>query len=274
MVKRLEIHDLPDSAQVQLALQLDDDRQSAPPAPFRNPLESSDRAEISWYFQEYLDYPFGAAKERAGAVEEGLRNLGRLLFESVFRVGAARDLLDAAVSEGLSNYQLSVISDRTEFMTLPWELLNSPESGYLAASLASLTRRATAADSSPAEPPLSTEGLNILLVAPCCESAEGVYAGGLTPSLIPVLESLDVQVELDFLRPPSFEALTQTLLDNPSRYHLVHLDGLELDDEGHVLLESSDSAGESANRGRPGSGPPSGKCPRGYVKRRLPRFPQ
>ena len=240
MVKRLEIHELPESGQLQLVLQSEEGANPAPPAQFSNPLDDSDRAEISWYFQEYLDYPFGPAKERAGAVEEGLRNLGRLLFELVFQAGAAREMLDAAVAEGLQNYQLAVVADGADFLALPWELLNSPDLGYLVSSLASVSRRFTEPATAPAAPPLATDQLNVLLATPFCERDAEFYAGGLASSLLPVLDSLDVQVELDFLRPPSLDALTRTLADNPARYHLLHLDGIALDDEGKVLLEGAE----------------------------------
>ena len=91
--------------------------------------------------------------------------------------------------------------------------------------------------------------MNILVVSPFHGDLNGNYAGGLAPSLLPVLESLDVQVELDFLRPPSFDALNRTLQDRPSHYHVVHLDGLRLDEEGRLLLESADSSPQAVAPG-------------------------
>ena len=246
MVKSLEIHDLPDSGQIQLVLQTGDEPTTVAPGPFRNPLEPGDRAEITWYFQEYLEHPFGPARERAEAVENGFRNFGRLLFESVFRAGEARAVLDKAVEEGLGAYQLAIVSESSEFLSLPWELMNSPETGYLSSSLSSVIRQLSTSAPAPFEPSLTNEQLNILVVAPYLGSEEIGYVGGLSDSLVPVLESLDVQVELDFLRPPSFEAISRTLQDNPSRYHVVHLDGLLLDDEGRLRFESGDSSSSAA----------------------------
>ena len=242
MVKRLEIHDLSESVQIQLVLHTDGSVTRAAPGPFRDPLEVGSRSEITWFFQEYLDSPFGPAMERAEAVESGLRNLGRLLFESVFRAGEARELLQAAAGEGLSEYQLTLVSERPEFLSLPWELMNSPDSGYLASSFFSVVRQASASDLPAFEPSLTSEQLNILVLSPYLDEENGTYSGGLAASLVPVLESLDVQVELDFLRPPSIEALSLTLEDRPSHYHVLHIDGLLLDDEGGPRLEGAESS--------------------------------
>ena len=247
MVKLLEIHDLPDTGQLQLLLNdanEDSGTQSAPPVEFRNPLDDSDRAEIAWYFQEYLDNPFGPAKSRAEAVETGLRNLGRLLFELVFGGNdAARELFATAQGEGLSGCQLAVISPRSDFLALPWELLNEPNSGYLASGLASIVRRIDTSELPAFAESLTNEQLNVLLVSPLPEGSEASVSAGLADAAVKVLESLDAQVELDYLRPPTFEALTRLLNDKPGHYHLVHLDGLLLSEgSGDIVFEASESA--------------------------------
>ena len=119
MVKRLEIRDLIESGQLQLALRTDDDLRTAPPVPFRMPLDEADRSEISWYFQEYLEYPFGPARDRAEAVENGFRNLGRLLFETVFGPAPSGELLDSAVGDNLAEYQLTIVSGQASSTLSP-----------------------------------------------------------------------------------------------------------------------------------------------------------
>ena len=69
MTNTLQIIDLAGTGQVQLSVQTDETCQTAPPAPFQDPLDATDREEIRWYFHDYLSYPFGEAKARAEAVE-------------------------------------------------------------------------------------------------------------------------------------------------------------------------------------------------------------
>ena len=81
----LEIIDLAETGQVQVALTTAQDRRTAPPVSFDDLLADSDLQEIGWYFTEYLRNPFGDAKARAEAVETRFRALGRALFETVFQ---------------------------------------------------------------------------------------------------------------------------------------------------------------------------------------------
>ena len=107
MTKVLEIVDLAETGQLQLSLKRDGDCRTAPAVAFRHPLEASDQQEVGWYFQEFLDDPFGPARVRAEAVETGLRNLGRLLFEVAFQGNEeARNCYTEAASDGLTQYQL------------------------------------------------------------------------------------------------------------------------------------------------------------------------
>ncbi len=247
MVKFIELHDLPDTGQLQLLLRGAGPPREAPPVEFRNLLDDSDYAEIGWYFQEYLDNPFGPARARAEAVESGLRNLGRLLFGVAFGGSdTARELFATATDEGLDDYQLVVISPRADFLALPWELLNEPGSGYLASSLASIVRRVDAVALPPYAGTPATDQLNVLLVSPLPEMPPETGAtpagAGLAVATVKVLESLDVQVELVCLRPPTFAALTRELAGKPGHYHLVQFDGLLLgEDSGEILFEGADS---------------------------------
>ncbi len=237
MVKCLEIRDLPESGQLQLALRTDDGVEAVPPVAFRNPLEVAGRTEISWYFQEYAEHPFGPARDRAEAVENGFRNLGRLLFETIFAPGPARELLNKVAQEDLGDCQLAIVSGSAQFLALPWELLNSPELGYLASSLLSVVRQADDSPLNPQDPALDNQQLNVLMATPFAGVQDTNYSGGLSASLVVVLESLDVQVELDFARPPSFASLSRALDSKQTHYHLLHLDGLLLDAAGNILLE-------------------------------------
>ena len=246
VVNLLEILDLPDAGQLQLSRLAGAARQTAPPAAFQNPLDAADQAEIAWYFQEYPDNPLGMAKERAAAVATGLRNLGRLLFETVFNSSDhARQILTATTADGVSHCQLSILSSRPDFLSLPWELLNSPETGYLASALSSIARQTAAAPLPDYSPALPADQLNILLVSPQPETGADTPPTSLSAATLSILESLPVQVELDYLRPPTFAALSRQLSDRTAHYHLLQLDALQLDpDTGHLLFANPDGSSD------------------------------
>ena len=259
MTQVLEILHLVDTEEIRLSIKADEGvsgegHRSSPPVEFKEALPPSFHGEIDWYFQRYLDNPFGPAKERAQAVESTMRDLGRLLFQAAMQSSQeARDFYTEACAHGLSNYQLAIVSTRSEFLALPWELLNDPQIGYLAGQFGSVVRRAGADPLPQFDGHTSTEQLNVLLVAPipmaqdepATSAAEEDSPGspeaadgfdGLAAETLKALESLDVQAELHCLRPPTFDALAEHLADRRDYYHLVQFDGMLCSQSGTELV--------------------------------------
>jgi tetratricopeptide (TPR) repeat protein len=61
---------------------------------------------------------------------------------------------------------------------------------------------------------------------------------------VKVLESLNVQVELDYLRPPSFTTLADLLSQRRQHYHLVHLDTIGCEPRSDGLVFKSPTSGK------------------------------
>ena len=243
MFKALEVIDLADQNQVQLRLRRGEECHTAPPVPFVNPLDDQQYQGIAWYFQDYLDDPFGPSEGRAREVESFLRNLGRLLFETVFRGNEeAQSHYSSATSDGLDGYHLAIVSTNPSFLGLPWELLNEPDAGFLSSQLSSVVRQADTGQVSPFDGPLSEEQLNVLLVSPLPEAQPGI--GSLAIVALDALDSVEAQVELDYLLPPTLAALAEHLSKKRHHYHLVHLDGLIASDSDSLLFEIADGVAD------------------------------
>ena len=242
MTKALEIVDLPETAQLQLAWSAGEERHTAPPVPFQPPLDDAARQEIGWYFQDFLQDPFGPSRARGEAVESAFRNLGRLLFEVVFRGNPeAEAAFSRAVAEGMSEWRLSIVSERPAFLGLPWELMNDPAAGYPASQLASVTRRAAPGPIPSFDADLPAGQFNVLQVSPTSGAAEpGRNPGRMSREALKALESLEAEVELERLRPASFDALTAHLSERRGHYHLMHLDAMACDDAGSLLFDADD----------------------------------
>ena len=228
MPEIVEILDLPETGQLQVSV-VDEsgERTTAPPVPFPFPLSDDEQLEIAWLLTSYPSDPFGDSHSRAETVEEGLRSLGRLLLETVLRSGGdAGDSISRISSDSRATFRISVVSPRQRFLALPWELLNSPDAGYMATRAESVTRQLV---SSIEMPEVSGEALpesrfNVLML---CSSG-----GGIAADAVSAMESLDVEVGLDCLRPSTVEALESHLADRAGRYHLLHIDGAEFGPEG------------------------------------------
>ena len=229
MPQILEILDLPDTGQLQVSIVSDSgERIAAPPVAFAFPLSAEELREITWLLTDYPSDPFGDSPSRAESVETGLRGLGRLLLELVLRAEVpGSDSLARIASDSDQDFRISVISARAEFLSLPWELLNNPDSGYIATRAASVTRQLAPFDGLPefSCESLSGSRLNVLMLCP--PGGEGIGA-----EAIAAMESLEVEVSLDCLRPSTLEALRAHLSERAGHYHLLHIDGTAIEAEG------------------------------------------
>lgn len=219
-----------DSGRVRVSLVGEDGgRESAPAVDFPYPLTDAELHEICWLLDGgYALAPFGEARARADRAEAGLRDLGRLMLEGVFRSGdAAAGLLDRAVAAGDGDgaggaFRLAVVSERLEFLGLPWELLNAPEVGYLARRAEGVVRWFAGWEELPEfrADGLSDTQFNVLMVCP-------PGGAGIAGEALGAMESLEAEVSLECLRPASVDALEAHLSERGGYYHLIHLDGLD-----------------------------------------------
>ena len=233
MPESLEILDLPKHGQLQLSLVRESgERVTAPPVSFPLPLTDHELSEIAWLLNGYPANPFGESRDRAVVAETGLRDLGRLLLQAVFRSSeSASEILAGATSTDAPPFRLAVLSSRPEFLSLPWELLNDPDVDYLVTRAGEITRQPGGAESLQEFPEvdLPESQLNVLMLCPA-------GGDGLAPESLAAMESLDVDVSLDCLRPPTLQALEAHLAVRRGHYHLVHLDGVQEADGGQTLV--------------------------------------
>ncbi len=232
MADTLEILDLAESGQVQLSIITESgSRESAPPVSFPFPLTDEELLELAWLFANYALEPFGESRSRAAAAEAGLRDLGRLMMETLFRSsGEAREILARISSAENRSFRLSIVSARPEILFLPWELINAPDAGYLVSRMEDITRQPAETGELPvfSGPVLDETRFNVLMVCP--PAAEGIATEALG-----AMESLDAEVSLDCLRVSSVEELEAHLSERAGHYHLLHLDGAGIGDEGTAL---------------------------------------
>ena len=201
------------------------------PASFTNPMDGSETAELRWYLEEYLQFPYGAEEERAGRVEARMEAWGESLFTQVFLGGDPKANPPAsyqeAVREGLGRCEICISSDDPDFLNIPWELLRDPAPGrgFLALLLAGLYRRRSGQAVQKPAPPPGEGPFRMLLVVARPSGETYIPLSTMARPLLDAARPLRPRIELDVLRPPTFAALTKRLDDMPGHYHLVHFDG-------------------------------------------------
>ena len=199
--------------------------------PFGDPLSPQDRAELRWYLEDYLQFPYGAEKDRAAAVATKLEEWGEALFRQVFPKTQAdpdpRYLYDQAVGEDLDHCELCIASDDPTFLNIPWELIRDPVAGrgFLAPLLAGLYRQRSSFQPLLNPNPESASQFRVLLVIARPYGQRDVPLGTVARGILDALRPFGDRARVDLLRPPSFDALQRHVGERPGYYHVVHFDG-------------------------------------------------
>jgi len=228
----LQVTDL-GGGQVQVAWHREGEvpRHCPEPVSFADPRGPRERGELRWYLEEYLRFPYGAERERAARVEQEMQQWGESLFAQLFTKAAfdpdPRALYQEAVREGLDQCELCISSEDPEFLNIPWELIRDPTPGrgYLAPLMGGLFRQRSGQK---IDAPLRLspeESFRILLVIARPYGERDVAFGTVARPMLEALRPLRPRVQLDLLRPPTFDALVDQLNTQRGHYHLVHFDG-------------------------------------------------
>lgn len=200
---------------------------SAPAVIFEHPFDEQALADLRWYLEEYLRFPYGIYPDNATKIEQQFQEWGKQLFELVFRSNEkAREFFQAATYEGLDRCELVITSDSPEVLNLPWELLYSPsDRTFLAPSLAGMSRSLSDYAVRAQMRELPQDKLNILLVIARPYGEKDIALKTIARPLLAAIADIRTKVNIKVLRPPSFEQFERELNANKGFYHIVHFDG-------------------------------------------------
>ncbi|MEH2346590.1 MAG: tetratricopeptide repeat protein [Nostoc sp.] len=212
---------------------------------FQQPFDEENAAELRWYLEDYLKFPYGIFPDNAAKIEQKLQHWGQHLFELVFRsTEKGREFFQEATREGLDKCELGIISDNAEVLNLPWELLYSPDYQFLAPSLAGMYRSLSSQGVKAPLPEMPDDQLNILLVIARPDDEQDVGFKTIARPLLAALQPIRQRVNLKVLRPPSLKAFEAELQAHKGFYHIVHFDGHgNFDSETQGVLVFEDEQG-------------------------------
>jgi tetratricopeptide (TPR) repeat protein len=202
-----------------------EDRKSLPPAPIVSPYEfpveghpkSPLMRELRWYLEQFLDYPFHPETDHAEHVVDALRAWGTQAFNALFDRRDAGNWMTGSTI-------LEVRADDPHILSWPWEALYDPQGAAFLAHRLRLERRLnTLPDPQPAAD-LPKECVNILLIV-CRPYEHDVRYRSIARPLIELIQSKNLPVHVDILRPPTFDQLRERLREQPGYYHVLHFDG-------------------------------------------------
>ncbi len=190
----------------------------------QNPFDEKQERLLEWYFEEWLTFPF-TNTVLANDTAKSIETYGEKLFEQVFGTRHVFSDYQKALEEGAKNLRIEVIGSPA-FHGLHWECLRDPDEGanFTFAVDSVLVRKPQKAKTSRTNFKESS-AINLLLVT---ARPNGKYDVGYRTISRPLVEMLDtaaLRVNIDILRPASFEAFVRHLESTESDYYqIVHFD--------------------------------------------------
>ncbi|MBM7844021.1 tetratricopeptide repeat protein [Herpetosiphon giganteus] len=193
------------------------------------------RADFQWYFEEYLKWPFLEFRERAARVEADLATVGKALFAAIFESSANAAKIYAEwmqVDAGVPTLQiLSVIP---AVLSVPWELLHD-DFGFLNQRRRSPVAIYRTIPTIAEEESIVDEfamPLRVLVVVARPDDQGFLDPRTSAQTIFEQLQQLEQteklkpgMIELEFLRPPTYDQLARRLQDASKPVHILHFDG-------------------------------------------------
>ncbi len=215
------------------------------PITISDPFTEKEEQELEWYFEDHLTFPF-TNKVRAQHAAASITTYGENLFKQVFGDADIYAEYKAILKSGLSNLQIE-IAGSPQFHALHWEALRDPKTQQLLALHATILRKniqpqnlALSAQPSPT--------INLLIVTARPSGRRDIGYRTISRPLVEALDSANIPVRVEILRPGTYKALENHLRDSTDRhqegyYHVIHFDV-----HGAVLSYEQLQQGQQANR--------------------------
>ena len=175
------------------------------PSPVGFPVEGAGdsdlMAELRWYLETFLQYPFDPWTQRADRALAALDGWADRAFEALFGSRRGRELYAGAVS-GERPAEVQVVSDEPRVLAWPWEALRDADGGHLALAGHVERRLATVDEPPPLSDRLPRDRVNILLVI-ARPYERDVQFRSISRPLVELAASGAVPAEVTVLRPPA-----------------------------------------------------------------------
>jgi len=198
------------------------------PVMVTSPFDAEKLGELDWYFEQHLYFPF-TDQVRARQAGDSITAYGEALFRQLFASRGALRAYDTLKGRAYPDRLALAVMGSSAFQGLHWEALKDPELPRPFALDVPIMRRRTAS-----APPLEAVAANsptlnlLVLTARPGEVRDAGYRT-ITRPLVGTLHQAQLRVDIDFVRPGTWQALVERL-EAATRdrgagyYHAVHFD--------------------------------------------------
>ncbi|MCU7243138.1 MAG: tetratricopeptide repeat protein [Microcystis aeruginosa WS75] len=193
------------------------------PITVTDPFTNQEEKQLEWYFEEWLVFPT-LDRDKAQKAANSVQNYGENLFKQVFQsnlnaYGEYRDL-----RKQLSQLQIIIESQSPEFQALHWESLKDPDLPRPFSIDCIISRQRRGATVVPVQ--MATyPTINLLVVIARPNEESDVNYRTISRPLVELVNSSEIPVKIDILRPGTYESLTRHLDEKgEGYYHVIHFD--------------------------------------------------
>lgn len=197
-------------------------------SPLTSLLSNADRKLVEWYLEEYWRWPYEGFEERADSAEKLLSEIGQRLFNFVLPEERMRQAFSEWRKQSTSR-SLVIISDGRRAHGLPWELLHDGTDFLVTGTPPNVPIVRAVTRTTPSIETLQLEApeLRVLLIVARPTDTSFVDPRIVAREIVDEIASkpTNARVVLEFLRPPTLDALKRRLANREHPVHIVHFDG-------------------------------------------------
>ncbi|GAB1538834.1 hypothetical protein NUACC21_14980 [Scytonema sp. NUACC21] len=186
------------------------------------PFTNKQEKELEWYFEEWIRFPLSdtTIAQRASV---SIKTYGEQLFNQIFADKEAYSEY-RELRRNLSQLQIEIVSRTPEFHALHWEAMRDPNLPRpLAVDCIMVRKSVQPTPTSAYVQPSPTINLLVVTARPNEENDVGYRT--ISRPLLELIDSCQLRVNVEILRPGTYEALSKHLEEKGAGfYHVIHFD--------------------------------------------------
>ena len=188
-----------------------------------DPFTEEDETLLEWYFEGWLVTPM-LNTETAKKAADSVNDYGLSLFEQVFKQDFALYSDYRQLKPKINEIAFEIQSKTPEFQALHWEGMKDPDLPRPFAVDCLMTRRLINPININIDIPVSPV-INLLAVIARPDEDSDVGYRTISRPLVELIEQGNLRVNLDILRPGTYESLSKHLQEKGRNYyHIIHFD--------------------------------------------------
>ncbi len=193
------------------------------PINITDPFTQQEEQRLEWYFEEWLIYPMLNGK-KAEAAKTSVVSYGESLFNQVFDDKNAYSHY-RQLRGNLKQVKIEIVGNSPEFHALHWEAMQDKDLPRPLAVDCVMVRKRVDKIASVAVQMAESPVINLLVVISRPDEEHDVGYRTIARPLIEVIQNSQLRVNIDLLRPGTYESLERHLeAKGAGYYHIIHFD--------------------------------------------------